>query len=125
MSQVRSPGDMLRAFHKKYDLGNGDADFSDENVRFERDEIMFEEISEFAVEMEVGTDERAALKEACDVVVTIVGTCERFGWDFDKAFRKVMESNMTKGNRDGSFSKNGKKLQKGTMYTAPDLSECV
>jgi hypothetical protein len=116
---------MLTAFHDKYDLGIDDADFGDEEARFQRDELMYEEINEFFVEMELGSSEAAALQEACDAVVTIVGTCVKFGWDFDKAFRLVMESNMSKGNKDGTFSTKDGKLQKGRTYRAPNLSDCV
>ena len=126
MSQVRSPGDMLRAFHEKYDLGIEDQDFSNEEHRFNREEITSEEYNEYLMEMDMGNDPENCLKEICDAVVTLVGACTRFGWDFDRAFRLVMESNMTKGNKDGSFSKKeGGKLAKGLMYRVPDLKDCV
>jgi NTP pyrophosphatase (non-canonical NTP hydrolase) len=54
------------------------------------------------------------LKEMCDVVFSIRGYCIEHGWDFDEAFRRVYNSNMTK---DGTA--------KGPSYKEPCLTSLV
>lgn len=60
------------------------------------------------------------LKELADVLYTAYGYALARGWDLERAFQLVHESNMLK-----EPAPNGGKVQKGAAYIAPDLSECI
>lgn len=66
------------------------------------------------------------LKEVCDLVYVLVGLCVETGWDFDTAFERVHESNMSKLDEDGLpvFRLDGKVL-KGPWYKPPSLKDLV
>ena len=64
------------------------------------------------------------LKELIDCVYVLVGTCVDFKWDFDEAFKRVHESNMSKLNGKIEKDKDGK-AKKSKTYKPCDLSECL
>ena len=66
------------------------------------------------------------MKEACDLVYVVLGTFVEFGWDFDEAFKRVHESNMSKLDAEGKpiYREDGKVL-KGPNYHKPDLSDLI
>ena len=66
------------------------------------------------------------LKEVCDLVYVLVGLCVETGWDFDEAFKRVHESNMSKLNEQGDpiFRDDGKVL-KGPTYTPANMEDLV
>lgn len=64
------------------------------------------------------------LKELIDCVYVLVGTCVDFKWDFDEAFKRVHESNMSKLNGKIEKHKDGK-VKKSKTYKPCDLSECL
>ena len=66
------------------------------------------------------------MKEACDLVYVVLGMFVEFGWDFDEAFARVHESNMSKLGEDGKpiYREDGKVL-KGPDYKKADLSDLV
>jgi predicted HAD superfamily Cof-like phosphohydrolase len=66
------------------------------------------------------------LKELVDLSIIILGTCDAFGWDYDEAAKRVVESNMTKLDSEGNpiFRDDGKVL-KSDRYCPPDLSDLV
>ena len=66
------------------------------------------------------------MKEACDLVYVVLGMFVEFGWDFDEAFSRVHESNMSKLGEDGKpiYREDGKVL-KGPDYKKADLSDLV
>lgn len=67
----------------------------------------------------------AYLKELCDVCYVVVGTAVSFGWDFDEAFRRVHDSNMSKL-VDGKPEKDSDgKVMKGPNYKPCDLGDLV
>ena len=61
----------------------------------------------------------AAIKELADVLYTCYSYALARGWDLERAFQLVHESNMTKEPTTKG------KVQKGENYVAPDLSECI
>lgn len=61
------------------------------------------------------------LKEMVDLSYTLDGTAATFGWDFDRAFELVHESNMTKSPSAGPFEK----WIKGADYKEADVSSCL
>jgi len=66
------------------------------------------------------------MKEACDLVYVLLGMFVEFGWDFDEAFSRVHESNMSKLGEDGNpiYREDGKVL-KGPNFEKADLSDLV
>ncbi len=66
------------------------------------------------------------LKELVDIVVVCVGMADTYGWDFDEAFQRVHQSNMSKVGKNGKpkYRSDGKVL-KSENYVPPDLSDLV
>ena len=88
------------------------------NLIKEEVEEVFEAIKE--------SNEAHVLKELVDVVVVCVGMADTYGWDFDTAFKRVHESNMSKLDDDGKpiYREDGKVI-KSKNYKAPYLSDLV
>ena len=88
------------------------------NLIKEEVEEVFEAIKE--------SHEAHILKELVDVVVVCVGMADTYGWDFDTAFKRVHESNMSKLDDDGKpiYREDGKVI-KSKNYKAPYLSDLV
>ena len=88
------------------------------NLIKEEVEEVFEAIKE--------SHEAHVLKELVDVVVVCGGRADTYGWDFDTAFKRVHESNMSKLDDDGKpiYREDGKVI-KSKNYKAPYLSDLV
>ena len=86
-------------------------------IKEEMDEV-FEAIKE--------KNEAHVLKELVDLVVVCVGMADTYGWDFDNAFKRVHESNMSKLDDEGKpiYREDGKVL-KSKNYKAPYLDDLV
>ena len=71
-------------------------------------------------------DEAHVLKELVDVVVVCVGMADTYGWDFDNAFKRVHESNMSKLDDEGKpiYREDGKVI-KSKNYKEPYLDDLV
>jgi len=120
----------VREFHEKMELAI-DQPYSKELMDF-RLRLLFEEIQELAsaaldIETTTNPEERHVmmqdlLKEMCDVVYVIKGMAVSFGMDFDKAFKLVHKSNMSK--LPLIKDANGK-VQKGLNYEPPVLEGLI
>ena len=120
----------VREFHEKMELAI-DKPYSKELMEF-RLKLIFEEIQELAevaldLETNLDVEERHVmmqdlLKEMCDVVYVIKGMAVSFGMDFDKAFKLVHKSNMSK--LPLIKDANGK-VQKGLNYEPPVLEGLI
>ena len=90
-----------------------------------RKSLIREEVSELVEAIE---NEEAAnvLKELVDVVVVCVGMADTYGWDFDTAFSRVHDSNMSKLDDEGKpiYRDDGKVL-KSKNYKYPYLDNLV
>jgi|TARA_R110000823_G_scaffold203546_1_gene334597 NTP pyrophosphatase (non-canonical NTP hydrolase) len=88
------------------------------NLIKEEMEEVFEAIKE--------KDEAHVLKELVDVVVVCVGMADTYGWDFDNAFKRVHESNMSKLDDEGKpiYREDGKVI-KSKNYKEPYLDDLV
>ena len=88
------------------------------NLIKEEMEEVFEAIKE--------KDEAHVLKELVDVVVVCVGMSDTYGWDFDNAFKRVHESNMSKLDDEGKpiYREDGKVI-KSKNYKEPYLDDLV
>jgi predicted HAD superfamily Cof-like phosphohydrolase len=85
-----------------------------------------EEFDELAEESNKGTDPENMLKELADLSYVINGYCATYGWDLDKAVRRVHISNMSKLGLDGKPLKNAKgKVIKGPNYRKANLKDLV
>lgn len=82
-----------------------------------------EEVSEIFDGEEI--DQENATKEINDVLFLVFKLAVVLGLNVEEAFQKVAESNLTKGEKDGSYKKVNGKLQKGAAYVPPDLSAFV
>lgn len=75
------------------------------------------------------SDKRARahlLKELCDLVYVAVGAASNLGMNFDEAFLRVHQSNMSKLGADGKPMRRADgKVCKGPNYTEPNLEDCV
>jgi len=66
------------------------------------------------------------LKEIADLVYVLYGYAATYGWDLDKAVRRVHLSNMSKLGLDGKPIKNAQgKVIKGPNYKKPKLTDLV
>jgi predicted HAD superfamily Cof-like phosphohydrolase len=90
-----------------------------------RKNLIEEETNELIEAIAIG-DKADILKELVDVVVVCVGMADTYGWDFDTAFKRVHESNMSKLDMNGKpiYREDGKVL-KSKNYVPPDLSDLV
>ena len=88
------------------------------NLIKEEVEEVFEAIKE--------SHEAHVLKELVDVVVVCVGMSDTYGWDFDNAFKRVHESNMSKLDDEGKpiYREDGKVI-KSKNYKEPYLDDLV
>ena len=66
------------------------------------------------------------LKELCDLVYVCIGFADTYGWNFDTAFNRVHQSNMSKLDKNGDpiYRRDGKIL-KSELYKEPDLQDLV
>lgn len=120
----------VKEFHEKMELAI-DQPYSKELMDL-RLKLIFEEIQELAtaaldVDEEPYNHAQTALmeellKEMCDLVYVIKGMAVSFGMDFDEAYKRVHDSNMSKlpliKNEDG-------KVLKGINYKAPNMKGLV
>tara|TARA_R100000935_G_scaffold2464_4_gene6814 strand:- start:1955 stop:2395 length:441 start_codon:yes stop_codon:yes gene_type:complete len=71
-------------------------------------------------------NEAAMLKELADMVIVIFGYAATYGWDLDRAVRRVHRSNMSKLGVDGKPLKNPEgKVLKGPNYQKCNLEDLV
>ena len=124
-----SVGESLFVFHqafkcprkKKYQ----NPTLEDAELRVLRKNLIREEVNEL---FEAINNEPAEniLKELVDVVVVCVGMADTYGWDFDTAFARVHDSNMSKLDDDGKpiYRTDGKVL-KSENYKQAELIDLV
>jgi predicted HAD superfamily Cof-like phosphohydrolase len=121
----------VEEFHQAYGLPVGTV-----NIHDDFDKLTKEDAERIALRSNLVAEEfkelinaescEEIMKEACDLVYVVLGTFVEFGWDFDEAFRRVHESNMSKLDENGKplYREDGKVL-KGPNYKKPDLSDLV
>lgn len=119
-------------FHKAFDLPVGTVKVSNEVselTKFDAGRVILRErlISEEYEEVMSSETNVELLKEMADLVYVILGACVEFGWNFDEAFRRVHESNMSKLDPETGkpiYRADGKVL-KSSSYKPADLSDLV
>jgi phosphoribosyl-ATP pyrophosphohydrolase len=118
-------------FHKAYGMARGDVNVdADMNAMTKEDaegiQLRFRLIQEEFKELMESQDPDNMIKELSDLVYVILGTFVAFGWDFDEAFNRVHESNMSKLGPDGKpvYREDGK-VMKGPNYKPPYMGDLV
>lgn len=129
--KAKTPYQMVREFHEA--MGHPldlQIDFQNEsNNSPETDEVL--ELRAALIEEEVNEMMNAEnaenwIKEACDLVYVLCGTFAVMGIDFDEAFRRVHESNMSKLGDDGKpVRREDGKIMKGPNYQPPVLDDLL
>ena len=121
----------VKKFHEAYEMPVGTV-----NIHDDFDNITKEDAERIALRSNLVAEEfkelinsescEEIMKESCDLIYVILGTFVEFGWDFDEAFSRVHESNMSKLDESGKpiYRKDGKVL-KGPNYKKPDLQDLV
>ena len=122
-------GKSLAEFHSVFDCKRNqnfkNNSIEDAELLVLRKNLIKEEVEE-VFEAIKESHEAHVLKELVDVVVVCVGMADTYGWDFDTAFKRVHESNMSKLDDDGKpiYREDGKVI-KSKNYKAPYLSDLV
>ena len=118
-------------FHKAYGMPRGTVTVSDDFSKVtqedaDRIKLRFDLNAEEFKELVTAETPAEIMKEACDLVYVILGMFVEFGWDFDEAFKRVHESNMSKLDEEGKpIRREDGKILKGPNYQAPDLRDLV
>ena len=87
--------------------------------------VTVEELREFEDAM-MARDKVKCLDAIVDGVFTLVGTAVRFGWDFDEAWRRLLESNASKKGPNGEiFVNEHGKILKGPNFIPLKLEDLV
>ena len=88
--------------------------------------MISEEYGEAFDESEASNNPENMLKELADLVYVTYGYAATYGWDLDKAVRRVHKSNMSKLGLDGKPLKDPSgKVMKGPNYRKPNLKDLV
>ncbi len=125
-----------KVFHEAFDI-KVDADFSVELLEL-RKNLLTEEMKELIQEIDISISEinekgclnketkMNLLKEMADVQCALSGTAVTFGFPVDKAFDRVMESNMSKLDENGKpIHRADGKVLKGPNYKSAFLEDLV
>ena len=118
-------------FHKAYGMPRGtviiDQDFSKLTEKdAKRIKLRSDLTSEEYRELATADSPEEIMKESCDLVYVIMGMFVEFGWNFDEAFKRVHESNMSKLDENGKpiYREDGK-VMKGKHYKPPYLNDLL
>src|SRR5689334_2687412 len=84
--------DFMKAIDQEVSDTPGFRDGKPDRIALMREE--FDELIEAIEQMDLP----GFIKEACDVLVTVLGTCNRYGIDLEPFWNEVHRSNMTKVN---------------------------
>lgn len=118
-------------FHETYNLPVGTVKISD-NPKYitkedaERIQLRYKLNAEEFKELVRAENCEQVMKESCDLIYVILGSFVEFGWDFDEAFKRVHESNMSKLDEEGNpIVREDGKILKGPNYKEPDLTDLL
>jgi len=118
-------------FHKAYGMPRGTVTINEDFSKLtekdaKRIKLRADLTAEEYRELAIADSPEEIMKESCDLVYVILGMFVEFGWDFDEAFKRVHESNLSKLDDDGKplYREDGKIL-KGPNYTAPTLKDLL
>jgi predicted HAD superfamily Cof-like phosphohydrolase len=118
-------------FHKSYGMPRGtvtmDQDFAkltEKDAR--RIKLRADLTAEEYRELATAESPEEIMKESCDLVYVIMGMFVELGWNFDEAFKRVHESNMSKlDENDKPIYREDGKILKGPNYAPPTLKDLL
>ncbi len=132
MGKKKTPFEMVQEFHRAFKV-EGKTKFTEpspELLRL-RGDLIGEELEELSVEMaklEKGEnyDPYAIAKELCDLVYVLLGLADTLGIPFDKCFKEVHRSNMSKLDENGNpiYREDGKVI-KSNRYSPANLTQIL
>ena len=115
----------LKEFHTKFGMSINTTSFETPEAAYLRENLIREEFNE-VLEAFVNKDNENLLKELVDLVYVTVGTAVAFGWDFNAAFDRVHQSNLSKLSKDGKpVLRSDGKVLKGPNYIKANLSDLI
>lgn len=121
-----TPLEMVTDFAKCMDQPLKERWLFSHNLERLRWKMISEEYGEAFDESDSGNSASNMLKELADLVYVTYGYAATYGWDLDKAVRRVHQSNMSKLGVDGKPLKDPTgKVMKGPNYRKPDLTDLV
>tara|TARA_B100000767_G_scaffold12783_1_gene12338 strand:+ start:156 stop:527 length:372 start_codon:yes stop_codon:yes gene_type:complete len=99
--------------------------FSTDKINSLRYDLIKEELDELKEAM-ANKDLLEVADALTDILYVTYGAGHAFGFDLDKCFEEVQNSNMSKLGEDGKpiYNENGK-VMKGPKYFKPDLTKFV
>lgn len=118
-------------FHKAYGMARGSVSVSDDMDTMTKEDaegiqLRFRLIQEEFKELMESSDPSNMAKELADLVYVVLGTFVAFGWNYDKIFDRVHESNMSKLGPDGKpIVRPDGKILKGPNYQPPFLEDLL
>ena len=117
-------GDVVE-FHEVYDVPIGTSEFEDFERRQLRMRLIAEEWNEL-LRASSRDDKVEFLDALVDMTYVILGATTEFGWDFNEAWRRVHESNLSKLDEDGNpIVRADGKILKGPNFKPPELGDLV
>lgn len=121
-----TPLEMVTDFAKSMDQPLNEKWQFSRRLEILRWKMISEEYDEACDESEAANDPANMLKELADLVYVTYGYAATYGWDLDKAVRRVHQSNMSKLGVDGKPLKDPTgKVMKGPNYRKPDLTDLI
>ena len=101
------------------------AEFPNEKIVKLRYELIKEELEELNQAIK-DKDIKEVADALTDILYVTYGAGHAFGFDLDKCFEEVQNSNMSKLGRDGKpiYNESGK-VMKGPNYFKPDLTKFI
>ena len=121
-----TPLEMVREFAKCMDQPLDQSWHISQRLETLRWKMMSEEYGEAFDESTAANNPEAMLKELADLVYVTYGYAATYGWDLDRAVRRVHLSNMSKLGLDRKPLKNPEgKVLKGPNYKKPDLKDLI
>ena len=121
-----TPLQMVTDFAKSMDQPLNEKWMFSHNLERLRWKMISEEYGEAFDESEASNNPENMLKELADLVYVTYGYAATYGWDLDRAVRRVHKSNMSKLGLDGKPLKDPSgKVMKGPNYRKPNLKDLV
>jgi len=117
MARIKTNFEKVRDMHTKFNLPINWGMLPQDRAKF-RMSLMESEFNELKTAI-LNNDRLNILEELCDVLYSVYGTGVEYGFDMDKAFDRLHESNMSK-----TANGNGK-LVKGIGYKPKNMTDLV
>lgn len=121
-----TPFEMVREFHKTYDLPVVESPGHPSNERIQlRRNLISEEYWEYDRAVDKG-DLLNIAQELADLLYVVYGAALEYGIPLDEVVAEVHRANMSKLDADGSvIRREDGKVMKGPNYKAPDIESIL